>query len=98
MYLTEILSEVVESGFFVLKTGPACNIREHRRHRQFRYMKKWFFRVMGRSICDPNDREKSFGAPDVQITPLTALIRPSAQTIFLSTQPQGPGLFGVPTH
>ena len=23
----------------------------------------WFFRVMGMSICDPDDREKSFGAP-----------------------------------
>jgi len=60
--------------------------------------KKGFFREMGMSICDPNDREKSFGAPDVQITPLTALIRPSAQTIFLSAQPQGPDLFGAPTH
>ena len=31
-----------------------------------------------------DDREKSFGAPDVQITPLAALIWPSAQMIFLS--------------
>jgi hypothetical protein len=53
----------------------------------------WFFRVMVMSICDPNDREKSFGAPDVQITPLSALIWPSAQTIFLSRQPQDSGLF-----
>jgi len=32
-----------------------------------------------------HDRDKSFGAPDVQITPLAALIWPSAQTIFLLT-------------
>jgi hypothetical protein len=36
-----------------------------------------------------SDREKSFGAPDVQITPQFALIRPSAQTIFLSAQRGG---------
>ncbi|MBN2317028.1 MAG: hypothetical protein JXM79_24085, partial [Sedimentisphaerales bacterium] len=30
--------------------------------------------------------EKSFRAPDAQITPLVALIRPSAQTILLATQ------------
>ena len=60
--------------------------------------KKGFFREMGGSICDPNDREKSFGAPDVQITPLTALIWPYAQTIFLSIQPQGADLFVAPNH
>jgi hypothetical protein len=49
-------------------------------------------------ICEPKDREKSFGAPEVQITPLVALIWPSAQTIFLSGQPQSPDLPGVPFH
>jgi hypothetical protein len=53
---------------------------------------------MSRSLCDPKDREKSFGAPDVQITPLAALIWPSAQMIFLSIQSQGSDLFGAPTH
>jgi len=38
---------------------------------------------------ESDDREESFGAPDVQTTPLVALVRPSAQTILLSNQPQG---------
>ena len=38
---------------------------------------------------ESDDREESFGAPDVQTTPLVALVRPSAQTILLSNQLQG---------
>ena len=39
---------------------------------------------MSRFVVGSDDREKSFGAPEAQITPLAALIWPSAQTIFLS--------------
>jgi len=61
----------------------------------------WFLGPSGKWVGAfgvSDDREKSFGAPDVQITPLAALIWPSAQTIFLSTQPQGPDMFNAPNH
>ena len=46
----------------------------------------------------PDDREKSFGAPEAQISPLAAQIGASAQTIFLSNQLQSPKLFVPCTH
>jgi len=46
--------------------------------------KKGLIREMSRFVVGSDDREKSFGAPEAQITPLAALIWPSAQTIFLS--------------
>jgi len=47
---------------------------------------------------DPDGREKSFGAPEAQISPLAAQIGASAQTIFLSNQLQSPKLFVPCTH
>ncbi len=43
-------------------------------------------REMGRCMSVSHDREKSFGAPEIQITPLVALIWSSAQTIFVTVQ------------
>ena len=42
---------------------------------------------MDRWFCDPEDREKSFGAPRAEISPPVPQISASAQTIFLSNQP-----------
>ena len=66
-------------------------------------MRIWFVRLMRCWSGVADNREGSFGAPDVRITPLAApfgklragLIWPSAQTILLSYQPPGSALFGA---
>jgi len=45
-----------------------------------------------------DDREKSFGAPEAQISPQATQIWASAQAIFLSKPLQKPDLLSLPTH